>query len=65
MTQIINENTAALQSVTRTSNTLKKSYAPSIVSGHEANFDFEDEVISSQAYRRAFYAFVGGIEGAK
>ena len=63
MAQILNANSSALRSMTKTSNNLKKNYAPSIMSDVAASFDFENEVISTQVYRRAYYSFVSGQDG--
>lgn len=58
MSQILSRNVTALKSVKDDSAALQKTYAPSIVSSSVGTvFDFDNEVINSSAYRRAFHSF--------
>ena len=58
MSQLLADNSAVLHRMIKQTRTLRKSYAPSIVQGGSTQFDLDDEIVNSQAYRRAFYAFM-------
>ncbi|CAK1367200.1 unnamed protein product [Cercospora beticola] len=56
--RILSDNTAALETMVRRSRTYRKKYVPSILSGAEVTlFEFDDQVVDSPAYRRAFNSF--------
>ena len=54
---ILAANAIALQTMVRRTKTIRKGYAESTISGVETSFKFDDEVIDSAAYRRAFRDF--------
>lgn len=56
--QILNNSSSTLKRMSRHSGTLKKHYEPSIISNNDRHFDFDDHIVNSQAYRRAFRLFV-------
>lgn len=52
---------AVIQTTVRRSNSMRHSYAASTfsgVSGADKTFDFDDQIVTSTAYRRAFQSFV-------
>ncbi|OQO14954.1 hypothetical protein B0A48_00336 [Cryoendolithus antarcticus] len=59
---ILNDNSAALDTMVRQSNVLRRNHEPSIITGitDASPFDFDDGVVDSLAYRRAFRKFRTG-----
>lgn len=54
---ILQANSAALHSMQQRSKSGRQRYPASTISGISTTFDFDDDVVSSTAYRRAFKSF--------
>ncbi|WPH04577.1 Hypothetical protein R9X50_00746900 [Acrodontium crateriforme] len=57
MSQTLSRNLSAMETMNKETFKLKKRYTPSIISEVETTFDFDDELVNSDAYRRAFRSF--------
>jgi ankyrin repeat protein len=56
--RMLQVNNVVLQNIVDRSNTIKISYAQSTLNGIDTDFSFDDQLVSSSAYRRAFRSFV-------
>ena len=54
---ILNANSIALQNMVRRTKTIRQNYAESTTGTVDTSFNFDDEVVDSAAYRRAFRVF--------
>ncbi|KAH8682832.1 ankyrin repeat-containing domain protein [Tricladium varicosporioides] len=55
--RLLEDNNTVMQNMVQRSMTLRKKRAASTIGGQDTEFDFDDQVVSSAAYRRVFRSF--------